>query len=178
MFVETIITISEGAVSICFFIELRFIANHLEAYYIKSTAGLQDALKGLTDTTIQEMHEVELDEELGYVKGEKAEFAKSNYRNGHKPKTVKSKMGELKIEVPQDRNSDFEPKVVPKHKRDISEIEQKIINMNARGLTTREISEQITDIYGFDRSAQLVSKVTEQILPQIEEWQNRQLVDI
>ena len=154
------------------------ILNLLEAYDIKTTADLQDALKDLLGSTIQEMLEAELDEELGYAKGEKTEFAKSNYRNGHKPKTLKSTMGELEIEVPQDRNSDFEPKVVPKHKRDISEIEQKIINMYARGLTTREISEQIADIYGFDASAQLVSKVTDQILPQIEEWQNRQLADV
>ena len=153
------------------------IANLLEAYDIKTTTDLQDALKDLLGSTIQEMLEAELDEELGYAKGEKTEFAKANYRNGHKPKTLKSTMGELEIEVPQDRNSDFEPKVVPKHKRDISEIEQKIINMYARGLTTREISEQIADIYGFEASAQLVSKVTDQILPQIEEWQNRQLAD-
>jgi transposase-like protein len=103
---------------------------------------------------------------------------KTNYRNGHKPKTLRTEMGEVEIAVPQDRNGVFEPKVVPKHKRDISEIEQKIINMYARGMTTREISEQIEDIYGFEASAQLVSRVTDKIIPQIEEWQNRRLAEV
>jgi len=87
-------------------------------------------------------------------------------------------MGELEINVPQDRNSEFEPRVVPKYKRDISEIEQKVINMYARGLTTREISEQIEDIYGFETSAELVSKITDKIIPRIEEWQNRRLSEV
>ena len=127
---------------------------------------------------IQEMLESELDEELGYVKHEKTEEPKSNYRNGHKPKKLKSAMGEIEISIPQDRNSEFEPKIVPKHKRDISEIEQKIINMYARGLTTREISKQIEDIYGFEASAQLVSRVTDKLHPLIEEWQNRRLSEV
>ncbi|MCL2816392.1 MAG: IS256 family transposase, partial [Oscillospiraceae bacterium] len=106
------------------------------------------------------------------------ETPKTNYRNGHKPKTVKSTVGAIEIDIPQDRNSEFEPKVVPKHKRDISEIEQKIINMYARGLTTREISEQIEDIYGFETSAELVSRVTEKVIPLIEEWQGRRLSEV
>jgi transposase-like protein len=80
--------------------------------------------------------------------------------------------------MPQDRNSEFEPKAVPKHKRDISEIEEKIINMYARGQSTREISEQIEDIYGFEASAEMVSKVTDKIIPQIEAWQNRVLSEV
>jgi len=154
------------------------IASLLETYDIKTTADLQEALKDLLGGTIQEMLESELDEELGYEKHEKTELPKINYRNGYKPKTLRSTMGEFEIDIPKDKNSEFNPKIVPKHKRDISEIEQKIINMYARGLTTREISEQIEDIYGFEASAQLVSKVTDQILPQIEEWQNRQLSEV
>jgi len=154
------------------------IANLIEMYDIKTMADIQDALKDLLGGTIQGMLETELDEELGYEKHEKTEEPKTNYRNGYKPKTLKSTMGELEIEVPQDRNSEFEPKIVPKRKTNISEIEQKIINMYARGLTTREISEQIEDIYGFEASAELVSKVTDKVLPQIEEWQNRRLSEI
>ena len=156
----------------------NIIASLIEMYDIKSTADLQDALKDLMGGTIQGMLESELDDELGYEKHEKTEAPKSNYRNGYKPKTLKSTMGELEIAVPQDRNSEFEPKIVPKHKRDISEIEQKIINMYARGLTTREISEQIEDIYGFEASAELVSRVTDKVLPQIEAWQARRLADV
>lgn len=156
----------------------NIIASLIDMYDIKSTADLQNALKDLMGGTIQEMLEGELDEELGHEKYEKTDEPKSNYRNGHKPKTLKSTMGELQIAVPQDRNSEFEPRIVPKHKRDISEIEQKIINMYARGMTTREISEQIEDIYGFEASAELVSRVTDKILPQIEAWQSRRLSDV
>jgi len=156
----------------------ELVAGLIEAYDIKTALDLQDALKDLFGGTLQGMLEAELDEELGYEKHEKTELPKENYRNGYKPKTLRSSVGSLEIDVPQDRNSAFEPKVVPKHRKDISEIEQKIINMYARGLTTREISEQIEDIYGFEASAELVSRVTDKILPQIEEWQSRRLSEV
>jgi len=156
----------------------ELIAGLLEAYEVKTPADLQEALKDLLGGTLQEMLESELDEELGYERSEKTEEPKRNYRNGHKPKTLKSTLGEIEIDVPRDRNSEFTPKVVPKHKTNISEIEQRIINMYARGLTTREISEQIEDIYGFEASAGLVSRITDKIIPQIEEWQNRRLSEV
>jgi transposase-like protein len=154
------------------------IAGLLEAYEVRTTADLQEALKDLLGGTVQEMLESELDEEPGYEKHEKTEVPKSNYRNGHKPKTQKSTLGEIEIDVPRDRNSEFSPKVVAKHQTNISEIEQRIINMYARGLTTREISEQIEDIYGFEASAGLVSRITDKIIPQIEEWQSRRLSEV
>jgi transposase-like protein len=147
----------------------------IELYDVKSTKDIHDALKDLLGGTIQEMLESELEEHLGYGKNELTSEPKSNYRNGHKPKRLKTSEGELEISVPQDRNSDFEPQIVPKHKRDISEIERKIIAMYGRGLTTREISSQIEELYGFDVSAELVSKITDKLIPQIEEWQNRSL---
>jgi len=156
----------------------EIIGSLIEMYEIKTAKDLQDALKDLLGDTLQEMLESEFDEQLGYAKYEKTEEPKTNYRNGYKSKTVKSTVGAVELEVPQDRNSKFEPLVVPKHKRDISEIEQKIINMYSRGQTTREISEQIEDIYGFEASAELVSKITDKIVPQIEEWQNRRLSEV
>jgi transposase-like protein len=156
----------------------EIIANLLETYDIKTTSDIQAALKDLLGGTIQEMLESELDDHMGYAKSEQTGEEKTNYRNGHKPKTLQSTVGELSIEMPQGRNSTFEPRVVPKHKRDISEIEQKIINMYARGQSTREISEQIEDIYGFEASAEMVSKATDKILPQIEAWQNRALSEV
>ena len=78
-------------------------------------------------------------------------------RNGYKPKALKSSMGEIPISVLQDRNSDFEPQIVPKYKRDISEIEGKVISMYARGMSVRQISDQVRDIYGFDVSEGMVT---------------------
>jgi transposase-like protein len=155
------------------------IGQLIEEYDIKSGKDLQEALKELLGGTIQEMLETELEEELGYSKSERTEETKENYRNGYKSKTVKTSMaGEIELSIPQERNGEFEPKIVPKHSRDISGIEQKIISMYGRGMTTREISEQIEDIYGFETSAELVSKVTDKIMPQIEEWQNRTLSEV
>ena len=147
-------------------------------YGIQTTADVQDALKDLLGGTIQEMLETELDEHLGYEKGGQTELPKTNYRNGHNPKALKSSSGEIEIDAPHDRNSEFEPKIVPKYKTNISEIEQKIINMYASGLTNREINAQIEDIYGFNISAEMVSKITDKIVPQIEEWQNRWLSEV
>lgn len=84
----------------------------------------------------------------------------------------------MTIDVPQDRNSSFEPQVVKKRQKDISSIEDKIIAMYVRGLTTRQISEQIDDIYGFEVSEGMVSDITDRLLPEIEDWQNRPLSQV
>lgn len=81
----------------------------------------------------------------------------------------------MAIDVPQDRKSTFEPQVVKKRQKDISDIDQKIISMYAKGMTTRQISETIEDIYGFETSEEFISDVTDKILPQVEDWQNRPL---
>ncbi len=93
-------------------------------------------------------------------------------------KNCKDPIGELPIEVPRDRDGEFEPVVVPKHKRDISGIEEKVISLYGRGMSTRDIHEQIKEIYGIEISAEMVSKMTDSIIPNIREWQNRPLNSI
>jgi len=154
----------------------NIIAGLLREYDIKSAEDIQDALKELLGETIQDMLESEMDEQLGYQPYERT--TSENARNGYKPKTLRSKYGKLPISVPQDRASEFEPKIVPKHTKDISSIEDKIITMYAKGLSTAQISDQIQDIYGFDVSEGMVSNITNKILPQIEEWQNRPLARV
>ena len=149
------------------------IAQMIEMYDIKDTKDIQEALKDLLGGTIQSMLESEMDEHLGYSSYERSD--NENSRNGKKTKKLRSHSGEFEIEVPQDRDSSFEPVLVPKRTKDISEIENKIIRMYARGMTTRQISEQIQDIYGFDVSESLVSSVTNKLLPEIEDWQQRPL---
>ena len=104
-----------------------------------------------------------MDNHLGYSKSERSD--NSNSRNGYKTKQVRSSMGELSIEVPQDRESTFQPQVVQKRQKDISEIESKIIAMYGKGFTTNQISETVQDIYGFDVSDGFISDVTDRILP-------------
>jgi transposase-like protein len=156
----------------------EFIGKLIEMYDVKSMKDIQDALKDLLGGTIQGMLEAELDETLGYDRYERTEDEKENARNGYTPKTIKSTMGEIEVGIPHDRNAEYKPKVIPKYKTNISEIEQKIINMYARGMTTREISDEIGDIYGFEASAELVSKITDKIMPMIEDWQNRRLSEV
>ena len=151
----------------------NIIAGLMQEYDIKSAADIHEALKDLLGGTIEEMLEAELDEHLGYEEYERSD--NPDYRNGIKTKKLRSSYGEIPIEVPQDRDGDFEPQIVPKRKKDISEIEQKIIAMSAKGMTTRQISAMIEDIYGFEVSESMVTGVTNKILPQIEEWQHRAL---
>ena len=154
----------------------EIISKLLEEYNIETAEDIQSALADLLGGTIKGMMEAEMNDHLGYEKSERSES--NNARNGHKSKKVQSSYGEFKVSVPQDRESSFEPRVVHKRQKDISQIDSKIIGMYARGLSTRQISDQIEEIYGFDVSEGFVSDVTDKILPEIEEWQNRPLAEI
>ena len=129
----------------------------LEEYDIQSAEDIQEALKDLLGGTIKEMMEAEMDDHLGYGKSERSD--NDDYRNGYKTKRVNSSYGSMEIEVPQDRKSSFQPQVVKKRQKDISDIDQKIISMYAKGMTTRQISETIEDIYGFETSEGFISDV-------------------
>ena len=154
----------------------NIIAGLLQEYDIKTAKDIEDALKDLLGGTIQEMLEAEMDEHLGYSSYERSD--NTDYRNGKKTKKIRGNFGETEIEVPQDRDRSFEPKVVQKRQKDISGIEQKIISLYAKGMTTRQISEAIEDIYGFEVSDGMVSDITDRLIPQIEEWQNRPLDEV
>jgi transposase-like protein len=151
----------------------NIIAGLLEEYDIQSAEDIQEALKDLLGGTIQSMMEAELSEQLGYGRHERSDS--ENARNGTKPKKLRSTYGEIPINVPQDRKSEYEPKIVPKRKKDISSIEGKIVSMYAKGMSTRQISDQIEEIYGFEVSEGMVSDITNKLLPEIEEWQKRPL---
>jgi putative transposase len=148
----------------------------LDEHDIKTAEDIQDALKDLLGGTIKEMMEAEMDDHLGYSKSQR--YESDDYRNGYKTKRVNSSYGSMEIDVPQDRRSTFEPQIVKKRQKDISDIDQKIISMYAKGMTTRQISDTIEDIYGFETSEGFISDVTDKIMPQIEDWQNRPLDDV
>lgn len=151
----------------------NIISALMEEYEIETTDDIQNALKDLLGGTIKSMMEAEMTDHLGYEKSARSDS--DNARNGTKKKTIRSNYGEFEIDVPQDRNSSFNPKIVKKHQKDISGIDDKIISMYARGLTTRQISEQIEEIYGFECSEGFISDVTDKILKEIDEWQSRPL---
>ena len=151
----------------------NIISALMDEYEIKTAEDIQDALKDLLGGTIRSMMESEMTNHLGYPKS--ARSHSENCRNGSKTKTVRSKYGEFEVDVPKDRNGTFEPQIVKNRQKDISRIDDKIISMYAKGLTTRQISEQIEDIYGFACSKSFISDVTDKILKDIVEWQHRPL---
>jgi transposase-like protein len=149
----------------------------IENYDIKSANDIGDALKDLFSETLQEMMNAEFESQIGYEKNDST-TPKDNYRNGYSSKNVKSKFGDIDLTIPGDRNAEFDPMIVPKHKRDVSGIEDKIIGLYGRGMSTREISDEIQDIYGIEVSHTMVSNITDAILPKIKEWQYRPLYNV
>ncbi len=142
---------------------------------IQNVGDIYNLLKDSFKDMMQEMLEAEMDVSMGYPKNEKGELIVDNKRNGYSPKTVKSQYGEMELDIPRDRNGEFEPKIIPKYQRDISGIEEKVISLYARGMSTRDIHDQLQDIYGIELSAEMVSKITDRIIPDIKEWQSRPL---
>lgn len=142
---------------------------------ISNVADVYSLLKESFKDILQELMEAELNATLGYAKNQKADLDTDNKRNGHSTKTIKSQYGEFQLEVPRDRNGEFEPKVVPKYQKDVSGIEEQVISLYGRGMSTRDIHDQLKDLYGIELSADMVSKITDRILPEIKEWQSRPL---
>ena len=151
----------------------QIIQQLLSEYEIETAEDIQEALKDLLGGRIKEMMKAEMEHHLGYKKSERSQ--NSDSRNGYKKKKVNSSYGSFSIDVPQDRDSTFEPQVVKKRQKDISDIDGKIISMYAKGMTTRQISATIQDIYGFDVSEGFISDVTDKIIPEIQDWQSRPL---
>jgi putative transposase len=132
-------------------------------------------IKELVRQTLQEALEGELEEFLGYPKYKRKEKESPNSRNGYNEKLVKSESGEIELEVPRDRLSEFEPQIVKKRQRMLEELEGRIISLYSKGMTTRDIQEILTEMYGIELSASLISRLTDRIVPRIEEWQSRPL---
>ena len=130
-------------------------------------------LKEMSADTLQEMLEAELDTELGYPKNGSNPETGSNRRNGHTKKSVRSEYGELELEVPRDREGEFEPTVVKKRQRDVTGIEKQILALYAKGVTVRDIQAHLNQLYGIEVSPTLISNVTSRIMPLIREWQAR-----
>lgn len=145
---------------------------------LKSTGDVYALLKESFKDLLQELLEAELDVSMGYDKNNKGDTDTDNKRNGYSPKTVKSEFGEFQLDIPRDRKGEFEPEIVPKYCRDISGIEDKVISLYARGMTTRDIGAELQELYGINVSAEKVSKITDRILPEIKEWQSRPLEPI
>ena len=147
----------------------------LNAYQPESVDDMQDALKEVFGSLFEKMLQGELNNYLGYDAHSKEPKEHDNRRNGYGNKTLKTSFGEVAIDVPRDREASFEPELIPKRKRDVSDIEGKVLSMYARGMSQRDIAATVEDIYGFDISHEMISDITDAVLPELEEWQARPL---
>lgn len=141
-------------------------ASAEEAYTL-----VRDAFSGI----IEDLLRAEMNEHLGYEKSSSSLKQTSNRRNGSLKKTVLTKDGQIEIEVPRDREGSFEPRLVPKRTKDVSSIQDKVIAMYAMGMSDRDISNTIADIYGFELSPETISNMTEAVKPRLQEWKDRSL---
>jgi len=152
-----------------------------------NTTEIMTAIKDMFKDVLQEVMEAELDTQLGYDRQERRmtesanndENAMSkNYRNGYSKKNVKTQLGEVEINVPRDRKGEYEPQIIEKYQRNADGMEEKVLALYAAGMSTTDISEQIKNLYDVDISPELVSKITDKIMPQVAEWQARPLDNI
>jgi len=150
----------------------------IKEYGIKDMNDVHEFVKMLTAETIQAALDAELENELGYSKYDYKNKQTENSRNGYSSKTVQGSMGEVELQIPRDRQGEFEPQIVKKHQTDVSGIEDKIIFLYSQGVSTRDIQKTMREMYGIDVDDSRVSKITDKILPLINEWQERPLQSV
>jgi putative transposase len=152
------------------------IRTWLRGNNLKTMESIEDAFTAEIKDVLQEALEEEMTDELGYSKYDWKNKTTSNSRNGHTKKTVKSRFGEIPLDIPRDTNGEFEPVIVKKHERTISSsLEDMIVSLFAQGMSNRDIEHHMRKIYGIDVSPEMVTRMTDKILPIAKEWQNRQL---
>jgi len=156
---------------------------YVDSQNFTSTTDIMIAMKEMFRDALQQVMESELDMELGYEKSERmsendGEILSKNYRNGYSKKTVKTQLGEVEVKVPRDRNGEYEPKIIGKYSRNADGMEDKILSLFACGMSQRDIAEQIKNLYDVEISPELVSKISEKIMPEVNSWQNRALESV
>ena len=155
---------------------LRSIMKGLD---VKSFDDLKDVFKLMVGEMLENSLEGELDDELGYTKYDYRNKAGENSRNGYSKKTLKTSFGETEIKIPRDRDGEFEPQLVKKNQTTLTgDIEEKLLSMYAKGMTTNDIETHIQDIYGLECSDSTISRITDKILPVVREWQSRPLEEV
>ena len=147
----------------------------VDQYKPKNAEDMQNALKEIFGPMFEAMLQGEMEAHLGYSNNDHGAKQTDNRRNGYIHKEVKSSYGNVEIDVPRDRDATFEPISIPKRTKDVSGIEEKVLAMYARGMSQRDIASTIQDIYGFEISAETISNITDKVLEQANEWQNRPL---
>ena len=153
--------------------------NIMKGLDVKNFDDLKDVFKLMVGEMLEDGLDGELDDELGYTKYDYRNKEGENSHNGYSKKTLKTSFGETEIKVPRDRNGEFEPQLVKKNQTTLTgDIEEKILSMYAKGMTTSDIETHIQDIYGLECSDSTISRITDKILPVVREWQSRPLEEV
>ena len=153
--------------------------NLMQGLEVKNFDDLRDVFKLMVGEILENGLEGELDDELGYSKYDYRNKEGENSRNGYSKKTVKTSFGDAEIKVPRDRNGEYEPQLIKKHQTTLTgDIEEKILSMYAKGMTTSDIESHIQEIYGLECSDTTISRITDKILPVVREWQQRPLEEV
>ncbi|MGD6858341.1 IS256 family transposase [Bacillus infantis] len=140
-----------------------------------STNEIMETIKEMFSDILEEVLQCEIEEQLGYEKHQRRSNGPSNYRNGATKRKLKTQFGEVEVSVPRDRNGSYEPQILDKYQRNADGLEERILSLYSHGMSTRDIQEQVKDLYNLEISSELVSKISEKIMPQVNEWQSRPL---
>lgn len=148
---------------------------------MEDVVGRNGLLQRLLKDVMQNMLEAEMEEHLGrekYERSDRDDDTNIDYRNGYSKKNIKSSVGDVKLDIPRDRNSNFEPRVIKKYETVCNELDKKIIGLYARGMSTRDIQAELEELYGIDVSPSMISKITDKVMGAAAQWQNRMLDEI
>lgn len=164
-------------------VQKEAIKELIREHKFSNTTEVMECIKSMFKDVLQEIMEGELEAQLGYEKQNRRsdnveEGVSKNYRNGYSKKTVKTQLGEVEISIPRDRKGEYEPQIIEKYNRNADGMEEKILALYAAGMSTRDIAEQLKNLYDVEISPELVSKISEKVLPQLAEWQNRALEEV
>lgn len=153
----------------------ELLREYVNEQKFESTKEVLESIKDIFKDVLQEILEAEMDEHLGYNKHYPEQLPGKNSRNGYSKKKIKSELWEIELDIPRDRNGEFEAQIIPKYKRNVEGLEEKILGLYSKGMSLRDIKEQIKELYDVNISTEMVSNITNRILPLVNEWQNRQL---
>lgn len=159
----------------------ELMGNYLKENNVKVKDGtdVNSIMRDMMSIILEGALDQELDEELGYSKYDYRNKETDNSRNGHSQKTLHTSYGDMEIDIPRDRKGDFEPQVVKKYQNSITQdMEEKIISMYAKGMTTADIESHMRELYDLEISDSTVSRITDKILPIVKEWQERPLESV
>ena len=157
----------------------EMMGEYLKDNPVKNGKDINSIMREMMSVILEEALDGELEEELGYSKYDYKNKNTKNSRNGYSQKTIHTSYGDMDLDIPRDRTGNFEPQVIKKYQNSITQdMEEKILSMYAKGMTTNDIESHLNELYGIEVSDSTISRITDKVLPIIKEWQERPLEEV